>query len=116
MILIQPNLLVLPDSEGESEWDLGALEWVQRRAECVRFCVGRSVSPGGMLPVSVDIDYEFGTRNPYNFLQVIYYKVSHSSGDIHLCHALLLLPYSKALLLGESDCYNLITYQKTTTL
>ena len=103
MLFIQPNHFVLPDSDDGSVWDLRSLEWLQRRAECLRFCVGRSVSPAGLLPVSVDIDYEFSTRNPYNFLQVIYYKVSHSSGYIHHCHALIVLPYSKALLLGELD-------------
>lgn len=55
------------------------MDWVQQRAECVRFCVGQAVSPAGQLPVSTDIDYEFNTRNPYNFLQVTYYKVSCSS-------------------------------------
>ncbi|XP_065117233.1 prolyl 3-hydroxylase 3 [Paramisgurnus dabryanus] len=55
--------------------DLWILDWVQLRAECVKFCMGRSVSPAGLLPVSSDIDYEFGTRNPYNFLQVTYYKL-----------------------------------------
>ncbi|CAL8247405.1 unnamed protein product [Lota lota] len=69
------DVLAKLDSEGGSVWDLWALEWVQQRAECVRFCVGRSVSPAGLLPVSVDIEYEFSTRNPYNFLQVIYYKL-----------------------------------------
>ncbi|KAM4601523.1 prolyl 3-hydroxylase 3 [Polymixia lowei] len=63
------------DSEEGSLWDLWALDWVQQRAECVRFCVGRSVSPAGQLPVSMDIEYEFSTRNPYNFLQVTYYKL-----------------------------------------
>uniref|UniRef100_A0A8D3DNI9 procollagen-proline 3-dioxygenase n=1 Tax=Scophthalmus maximus TaxID=52904 RepID=A0A8D3DNI9_SCOMX len=56
-------------------WDLWALDWVQQRAECLRFCVGRSVTPAGQLPVSSDIEYEFGTRNPYNYLQVTYYKL-----------------------------------------
>ncbi|CAL8258240.1 unnamed protein product [Boreogadus saida] len=69
------DMLAKLDSEGGSLWDLQALEWVQQRAECLRFCVGRSVSPAGLLPVSIDIDYEFSTRNPYNFLQVIYYKL-----------------------------------------
>nr|XP_019948520.1 PREDICTED: prolyl 3-hydroxylase 3 [Paralichthys olivaceus] len=63
------------DSEEGSLWDLWALDWVQQRAECLKFCVGRSVSPAGQLPVSTDIEYEFGTRNPYNFLQVTYYKL-----------------------------------------
>ncbi|XP_029928860.1 prolyl 3-hydroxylase 3 [Myripristis murdjan] len=63
------------DSQGGSLWDLWALDWVQQRAECLRFCMGRSVTPAGQLPVSTDIDYEFGTRNPYNFLQVTYYKM-----------------------------------------
>ncbi|KAG7277908.1 hypothetical protein CRUP_004687 [Coryphaenoides rupestris] len=56
-------------------WDLWVLDWVQQRAECVRFCVGQSMSPAGLLPVSMDIEYEFSTRNAYNFLQVIYYKL-----------------------------------------
>lgn len=59
-------------------WDLWALDWVQQKAECLRFCIGRSVTHVGQLPVSADIEYEFSTRNPYNFLQVTYYKVSHS--------------------------------------
>lgn len=72
---------VLPDSEKDHLWDLWALDWVQQKAECLRFCVGRSVTPAGQLPVSSDIDYEFSSRNPYNFLQVTYYKVSYSSGS-----------------------------------
>ncbi|XP_053737174.1 prolyl 3-hydroxylase 3 [Synchiropus splendidus] len=56
-------------------WDLWALDWVQQEAECLRFCMGRSVTSTALLPVSSDIDYEFGTRNPYNFLQVTYYKL-----------------------------------------
>ncbi|KAG7475524.1 prolyl 3-hydroxylase 3 [Solea senegalensis] len=63
------------DSEEGSLWDLWALDWVQQRAECLRFCIRRSVTPAGQLPVSSDIEYEFGTRNPYNFLQVTYYKL-----------------------------------------
>ncbi|XP_008321019.1 prolyl 3-hydroxylase 3 [Cynoglossus semilaevis] len=63
------------DSEVGGMWDLWALDWVQLKAECLRFCVGRYVSPAGQLPVSSDIEYEFGTRNPYNFLQVTYYKL-----------------------------------------
>ncbi|XP_047453664.1 prolyl 3-hydroxylase 3 [Mugil cephalus] len=63
------------DSEVGSLWDLWALDWVQKKAECLRFCVGRSVTHVGQLPVSTDIEYEFSTRNPYNFLQVTYYKM-----------------------------------------
>ncbi|KAJ4923198.1 hypothetical protein JOQ06_022725 [Pogonophryne albipinna] len=63
------------DSEKGSLHDLWTLDWVQQRAECLRFCVGRSVSPAAQLPVSTDIDYEFGSRNAYNFLQVTYYKL-----------------------------------------
>nr|XP_020504778.1 prolyl 3-hydroxylase 3 [Labrus bergylta] len=63
------------NSEKGSLWDLWALDWVQQRAECLRFCIGRSVTPAGQLPVSADIEYEFGSRNPYNFLQVTYYKL-----------------------------------------
>ncbi|KAM7383273.1 hypothetical protein PAMP_002940 [Pampus punctatissimus] len=63
------------DTEEGSLWDLWALDWVQQKAECLRFCIGRSVTPTGQLPVSTDIEYEFGTRNPYNFLQVTYYKL-----------------------------------------
>ncbi|XP_056141731.1 prolyl 3-hydroxylase 3 [Lampris incognitus] len=56
-------------------WDLWVLDWAQQKAECLRFCVGRTVTPAGVLPVSSDIEYEFGTRNPYNFLQITYYKL-----------------------------------------
>ncbi|XP_077382051.1 prolyl 3-hydroxylase 3 [Festucalex cinctus] len=63
------------DTEEGSLWDLWALDWVQKKAECLRFCVGRSVSHVGQLPVSTDIEYEFGSRNVYNFLQVTYYKM-----------------------------------------
>uniref|UniRef100_A0A3P9P9B2 procollagen-proline 3-dioxygenase n=1 Tax=Poecilia reticulata TaxID=8081 RepID=A0A3P9P9B2_POERE len=61
-------------SEEGSLWDLWALDWIQQKAECLRFCIGHSVAPTGQLPVSNDIEYEFNTRNPYNFLQVTYYK------------------------------------------
>ncbi|KAL6109270.1 p3h3 [Pungitius sinensis] len=63
------------DSAGGSLWDLWTLDWIQRKAECLRFCTGRSVTPAAQLPVSTDIEYEFSTRNAYNFLQVIYYKL-----------------------------------------
>uniref|UniRef100_A0A8C6KHM9 procollagen-proline 3-dioxygenase n=1 Tax=Nothobranchius furzeri TaxID=105023 RepID=A0A8C6KHM9_NOTFU len=63
------------DSEEGNTWDQWALDWIQQRAECLRFCIGQSVSPTGQLPVSTDIEYEFDTRNPYNFLQVTYYKL-----------------------------------------
>ncbi|KAJ8287777.1 hypothetical protein COCON_G00004360 [Conger conger] len=63
------------DTEKGSVWDLWAIDWVQRRAECIRFCLGRTISPAGQLSVSTDIQYEFDTRNPYNYLQVTYYKL-----------------------------------------
>uniref|UniRef100_G3P603 procollagen-proline 3-dioxygenase n=1 Tax=Gasterosteus aculeatus aculeatus TaxID=481459 RepID=G3P603_GASAC len=63
------------DAAGGSLWDLWAVHWVQRKAECLRFCIGRSVTPAAQLPVSTDIEYEFNTRNAYNFLQVVYYKL-----------------------------------------
>ncbi|XP_053182394.1 prolyl 3-hydroxylase 3 [Scomber japonicus] len=63
------------DTAKGSLWDLWALDWVQQKAECLRFCIGRSVTPVGQLPVSADIEYEFSSRNPYNFLQVTYYKL-----------------------------------------
>ncbi|XP_017270866.1 prolyl 3-hydroxylase 3 [Kryptolebias marmoratus] len=63
------------ESEEGNMWDLWALDWIQQRAECLRFCIGRFVSPTGQLPVSTDIEYEFDTRNPYNFLQVTFYKL-----------------------------------------
>lgn len=68
-------MLMCVDTADGSLWDLGVLDWIQVRAECVRFCMGRSASPAALLPVSSDIEYEFGTRNPYNYLQVTYYKV-----------------------------------------
>ncbi|XP_060777591.1 prolyl 3-hydroxylase 3 [Neoarius graeffei] len=64
-----------PDREKGSMWDLWTLDWIQQRAECIRFCLGRAVTPAGQLPVSSDIEYEFGTRNTYNFLQMTYYKL-----------------------------------------
>lgn len=63
------------DSEDNSLWDLWALDWIQQKAECLRFCMGRSITRTGQLPVSTDIEYEFSIRNPYNFLQVTYYKL-----------------------------------------
>ncbi|TDH11593.1 hypothetical protein EPR50_G00062800 [Perca flavescens] len=63
------------DIEEGRLWDLWTFDWVQQRAECLRFCIGHSVSPAGQLPVSTDIEYEFSSRNPYNFLQVTYYKL-----------------------------------------
>ncbi|XP_026854924.2 prolyl 3-hydroxylase 3 [Electrophorus electricus] len=63
------------DTEKGSNWDLWALDWIQQQAECIKFCLGRAVTPAGQLPVSTDIEYEFGTRNPYNFLQLTYYKL-----------------------------------------
>lgn len=68
-------LKTMTETETGSLWDLYALDWVQHRAECARFCLGRTVTPAGQRPVSVDIDYEFGTRNSYNFLQLTYFKV-----------------------------------------
>nr|XP_057909043.1 prolyl 3-hydroxylase 3 [Doryrhamphus excisus] len=63
------------DTEEGSLWDLWVLDWMQKKAECLRFCMGRSVTHVGQLPVSTDIEYEFSSRNPYNFLQVTYYKM-----------------------------------------
>lgn len=63
------------DSDPVGLWDLWMLDFLQQKAECLRFCLGRSVTPAAQLPVSTDIEYEFGTRNPYNFLQVTYYKL-----------------------------------------
>lgn len=68
-------MCVCVDKEDFTLWDLGILDWIQVRAECVRFCMGRGISPAVLLPVSSDIEYEFETRNPYNYLQVTYYKV-----------------------------------------
>lgn len=65
----------MSDTEKGSVWDLWAMDWVQRRAECMRYCLGRTISPAGQAPVSEDIQYEFDSRNPYNYLQVTYYKV-----------------------------------------
>lgn len=69
----------MSETETGSLWDLYALDWVQHRAECARFCLGMAVSPAGQRPVSADIDYEFGTRNSYNFLQLTYFKVCNVS-------------------------------------
>ncbi|XP_055782265.1 prolyl 3-hydroxylase 3-like [Salvelinus fontinalis] len=74
------------DTEKGNVWDLWAVDWVQRRAECVRFCLGRAVTPAGQLPVSADIEYEFSTRNPYNYLQVVYWnlgKVQKAASAAH---------------------------------
>lgn len=74
------------DTENGSSWDLWALDWIQRRAECIKFCLGRAVTPAGQLPVSTDIEYEFGTRNPYNFLQVTYYKLGKLQNAASAAH------------------------------
>uniref|UniRef100_A0A8C1LVE1 procollagen-proline 3-dioxygenase n=1 Tax=Cyprinus carpio TaxID=7962 RepID=A0A8C1LVE1_CYPCA len=60
--------------------------WIQVRAECVRFCMGQSFSPAALLPVSSDIEYEFGTRNPYNYLQVTYYKLEKMAKAASAAH------------------------------
>uniref|UniRef100_A0A8C2J6B6 procollagen-proline 3-dioxygenase n=1 Tax=Cyprinus carpio TaxID=7962 RepID=A0A8C2J6B6_CYPCA len=67
-------------------WDMGTLDWIQVRAECVRFCMGQSFSPAALLPVSSDIEYEFGTRNPYNYLQVTYYKLEKMAKAASAAH------------------------------
>uniref|UniRef100_A0A8C5HJE6 procollagen-proline 3-dioxygenase n=1 Tax=Gouania willdenowi TaxID=441366 RepID=A0A8C5HJE6_GOUWI len=67
----------------DSLWDLWLLDGVQQKAECLRFCTGRHITPTAQLPVSTDIDYEFGTRNPYNFLQVTYYKLQKAAAAAH---------------------------------
>ncbi|XP_056331943.1 prolyl 3-hydroxylase 1 [Danio aesculapii] len=74
------------DKEDMIFWDLGVLEWIQVRAECVQFCLSRSVSPAALLPVSSDIEYEFGTRNPYNYLQVTYYKLNKMTKAASAAH------------------------------
>ncbi|TRY95163.1 hypothetical protein DNTS_034677 [Danionella cerebrum] len=74
------------DKEDPILWDMGALEWIQLQAECVRFCMGQSVSPAALLPVSSDIEYEFSTRNPYNYLQVTYYKLNKMSKAAAAAH------------------------------
>ncbi|KTF71700.1 hypothetical protein cypCar_00050022 [Cyprinus carpio] len=74
------------DKEDFTLWDLGILDWIQVRAECVRFCMGQSFSPAALLPVSLDIEYEFGTRNPYNYLQVTYYKLEKMAKAASAAH------------------------------
>uniref|UniRef100_A0A8C6V1W5 procollagen-proline 3-dioxygenase n=1 Tax=Neogobius melanostomus TaxID=47308 RepID=A0A8C6V1W5_9GOBI len=69
------NALNKLDVDEGHNWDLWALDWVQQKAECLKFCLGKSASLVGLLPVSTDIEYEFVYRNPYNFLQVTYYKL-----------------------------------------
>ena len=98
---------VLLDSEERSLWDLWALDWIQQRAECLRFCVGRSIPLVGQLPVSADIEYEFSHRNPYNYLQVTYYKVScssrsHGGQRNSVCHYLSSLPIDMRIKLSQS--------------
>uniref|UniRef100_A0A8C1FAV6 procollagen-proline 3-dioxygenase n=1 Tax=Cyprinus carpio carpio TaxID=630221 RepID=A0A8C1FAV6_CYPCA len=65
---------------------ISKLDWIQVRAECVRFCMGQSFSPAALLPVSLDIEYEFGTRNPYNYLQVTYYKLEKMAKAASAAH------------------------------
>ncbi|KAL4616781.1 prolyl 3-hydroxylase 3 [Arapaima gigas] len=74
------------DTENSSMWDLRMLDWVQKTAECVRFCMGRVATPAALLPVSTDIEYEFETRNPYNFLQVTYYKLGKVQSAVSAAH------------------------------
>ncbi|MBN3316933.1 GBB protein, partial [Atractosteus spatula] len=64
------------DSADGSLWDLAVFGLVQRRAECLKFCLEQRVTPSAIPPVSLDIQYEFTHRNPYNYLQVTYYKKS----------------------------------------
>uniref|UniRef100_A0A669E6U2 procollagen-proline 3-dioxygenase n=1 Tax=Oreochromis niloticus TaxID=8128 RepID=A0A669E6U2_ORENI len=82
-LIVFSMVCVLLDSEQGTMWDLWALDWVHQKAECLRFCIGRSVTHVGQLPVSADIEYEFGTRNPYNFLQVTYYKLQRAASAAH---------------------------------
>ncbi|XP_062847929.1 prolyl 3-hydroxylase 3 [Trichomycterus rosablanca] len=63
------------DTEKGSMWNLWAMDWILQRAECIRFCLNQAITPSGQSPVSTDIEYEFGTRNAYNYLQLIYYKL-----------------------------------------
>ncbi|XP_023651368.2 prolyl 3-hydroxylase 3 isoform X1 [Paramormyrops kingsleyae] len=74
------------DAEKGSLWDLWALDWVQQRAECVQYCLAQAISPAALLPVSEDILYEFGIRNPYNFLQVTYYKLGRVQRAVSAAH------------------------------
>lgn len=87
------------DSERGNLWDLLALDWLQKKAECLRFCIGRWVTPTGQLPVSVDIEYEFSSRNPYNFLQVTYYKASSFTRLGHDPYGSFLFNYTLLFLL-----------------
>lgn len=86
-------------SEKGNLWDLWALDWVQKKAECLRFCIGRSVTLTGQLPVSFDIEYEFSSRNSYNFLQVAYYKVSSIKGQLVTPTCPLLFIYTQIYIL-----------------
>ncbi|GAA6094374.1 prolyl 3-hydroxylase 3 [Tachysurus ichikawai] len=69
------DIVSILDAEKGSTLDLWALDWIQQRAECIKYCLNRGVTPAGLLPVSSDIEYEFGTRNAYNFLQIIYFQL-----------------------------------------
>ncbi|KAI7806897.1 prolyl 3-hydroxylase 3 [Triplophysa rosa] len=100
------------DALDGSLWDLWALDWIQLRAECVRFCMGRSVSPAGLLPVSSDIEYEFGTRNPYNFLQVTYYKLDKLQKAASAAHTFFVANPSHLEMRNNLEKYRRMTGMK----
>ncbi|MBN3299691.1 P3H3 hydroxylase, partial [Amia calva] len=64
------------DRLGGSLWELAVWGGLQRRAECLSYCLRGKVAPAALAPVSMETLQDFHSKNPYNYLQVTYYKLN----------------------------------------
>lgn len=64
-----------------TDWDLNFVSVMLSRSACVKQCEESSLGALSRHRVSEDIKSEFHRRNPYNFLQRAYFKVSFLKGN-----------------------------------
>ncbi|XP_033899139.3 prolyl 3-hydroxylase 1 [Acipenser ruthenus] len=71
---------------GDSLSDLKFFWTVLRRAECLLFCERNQLEPTARSAVSEDVLADFESRNPYNYLQVAYYKLKKVEKAVSAAH------------------------------
>nr|XP_006013743.1 PREDICTED: prolyl 3-hydroxylase 1-like [Latimeria chalumnae] len=55
--------------------DLVFFDKVLKRAECLKQCEVEKMGPASLHQVGEEVELEFKKRNPYNYLQVAYFKI-----------------------------------------
>lgn len=81
--------------------DLGFFQKFLKRADCVNSCETEKVGAPSLHLVSEEIELEFKKRNPYNYLQVAYFKVEKDAGSYSV--ACLSLHTHARFALGELE-------------